>query len=115
MKMTLPFKSLKRVEKKENSHVTRTTRKVIRSKSGNVNREVDLRGLNLEEAIMKVEKYLDDACMAGHDEVTVIHGIGTGVLRKGIKEWLKKNPHVKSMRDGQYGEGGIGVTIVKIK
>lgn len=115
MKMTLPFKSLKRIEKKENSHVTRTTRKVIRSKSGNITREVDLRGLNLEEAIMKVEKYLDDACMAGHDEVTIIHGIGTGVLRKGIKEWLKKNPHVKSMRDGQYGEGGIGVTIVKVK
>lgn len=64
---------------------------------------------------MKVEKYLDDACMAGHDEVTIIHGIGTGVLRRGIKEWLKKNPHVKSMRDGQYGEGGIGVTIVKVK
>ncbi|WP_317315877.1 endonuclease MutS2 [Peptostreptococcus russellii] len=115
MKMTLPFKSLKRIEKKEDSHVTRTTRKVIRSKSGNVTREVDLRGLNLEEAIMKVEKYLDDACMAGHDEVTIIHGIGTGVLRRGIKEWLKKNPHVKSMRDGQYGEGGIGVTIVKVK
>ncbi len=115
MKMTLPFKSLKRIEKKEDINVTRATRKVIRSKSGNVTREVDLRGLNLEEAIMKVEKYLDDACMAGHDEVTIIHGIGTGVLRKGIKEWLKKNPHVKSMRDGQYGEGGIGVTIVKVK
>ena len=115
MKMNLPFKSLKRIDKKESSNVTRTTRKVIRSKSGSVTREVDLRGLNLEEAIMKVEKYLDDACMAGHDEVTIIHGIGTGVLRKGIKEWLKKNPHVKSMRDGQYGEGGIGVTIVKIK
>lgn len=115
MKMNLPYKSLKRIEKKEQSNVTRTTRKIIRSKSGNVKREVDLRGMNLEEAIMKVEKYLDDACMAGHDEVTIIHGIGTGVLKKGISEWLKTNPHVKSMREGKYGEGGIGVTIVTVK
>ncbi len=115
MKMNLPYKSLKRIEKKEESNVTRTTRKIIRSKSGNVKREVDLRGMNLEEAIMKVEKYLDDACMAGHDEVTIIHGIGTGVLKKGISEWLKTNPHVKSMREGKYGEGGIGVTIVTVK
>lgn len=115
MKMNLPYKSLKRIEKKEQSNVTRTTRKIIRSKSGNVKREVDLRGMNLEEAIIKVEKYLDDACMAGHDEVTIIHGIGTGVLKKGISEWLKTNPHVKSMREGKYGEGGIGVTIVTVK
>lgn len=115
MKMNLPYKSLKRIEKKEQSNVTRTTRKIIRSKSGNVKREVDLRGMNLEEAIMKVEKYLDDACMAGHDEITIIHGIGTGVLKKGISEWLKTNPHVKSMREGKYGEGGIGVTIVTVK
>lgn len=115
MKMNLPYKSLKRIEKKDQSNVTRTTRKIIRSKSGNVKREVDLRGMNLEEAIMKVEKYLDDACMAGHDEVTIIHGIGTGVLKKGISEWLKTNPHVKSMREGKYGEGGIGVTIVTVK
>lgn len=115
MKMNLPYKSLKRIEKKEQSNVTRTTRKIIKSKSGNVKREVDLRGMNLEEAIMKVEKYLDDACMAGHDEVTIIHGIGTGVLKKGISEWLKTSPHVKSMREGKYGEGGIGVTIVTVK
>ena len=115
MKMTLPYKALKKIDKKEQSNVTRATRKVIRSKSGNVKREVDLRGLNLEEAIMKVEKYLDDACMAGHDEVTIIHGIGTGVLKKGITQWLKTNSHVKSMREGRYGEGGIGVTIVQIK
>lgn len=115
MKMTLPYKSLKKISKKEKSTVTRATRKVIKSKSGNIKREVDLRGMNLEEAIYEVEKYLDDATMAGHEEVTVIHGVGTGVLKKGIAEILKKNPHVKSMRKGEYGEGGIGVTIVTIK
>ncbi len=115
MKMTLPYKSLKKISKKEKSTVTKATRKVIKSKSGNIKREVDLRGMNLEEAIYEVEKYLDDATMAGHDEVTIIHGVGTGVLKKGITELLKKNPHVKSMRKGEYGEGGMGVTIVTIK
>ena len=115
MKMTLPYKSLKIISKKEKNTVTRTTRQVINSKSGSVERKVDLRGMNLEEATMEVEKYLDDACMAGHEEVTIIHGIGTGILKKGMAQLLKKNPHVKSMRPGQYGEGGVGVTIVTIK
>lgn len=115
MKMTLPYKSLKKIEKKEKQNLTRATRNIVKSKSGNVAREVDLRGLNVEEAIVKVEKYLDDACMAGHEEVTVIHGIGTGILKREITQLLKHNPHVKSMREGKYGEGGIGVTIVKIK
>lgn len=115
IKMTLPYKSLKPLDKKEKTTVTKNTRSIIRSKSGNIKREVDLRGMNLEEAIMAVEKYLDDACMAGHEEVTVIHGIGTGVLKKGIKEHLKNNPHVKKLRAGEYGEGGAGVTIVTVK
>lgn len=115
MKMSLPYKSLKLIAKKEKNTVTKTTRQVINSKSGSVERKVDLRGMNLEEATMAVEKYLDDACMAGHEEVTIIHGIGTGILKKGMTELLKKNPHVKSMRPGQYGEGGAGVTIVTVK
>lgn len=115
MKMTLPYKSLQKIGKQEKKTVTKTTRGIMRSKSGNVSREVDLRGLNLEDAIMKVEKYLDDAAIAGHDEVTIIHGVGTGVLKKGINQWLKKNSHVKSHRAGQYGEGGMGVTIVEVK
>ena len=115
MKMTLPYKSLKKIEKNERQNITKATRNVVRSKSGSVSREVDLRGLNVEDAIMKVEKYLDDACMAGHEEVTIIHGIGTGILKREITQLLKSNPHVSKMREGKYGEGGIGVTIVKIK
>ena len=115
MKMTLPFKALQIAQKDKKSIVTKSTRKIISSKSGSVKSEVDLRGMNLEEAIMEVDKYLDDACVAGLETVTIIHGVGTGVLKKGLQDVLKKNRHVKSQRPGQYGEGGMGVTIVEIK
>ncbi|MCC0668713.1 endonuclease MutS2 [Clostridioides sp. ZZV14-6153] len=115
MKMTLPFKSLQKSHKDVSKNVTKSTRNIIRAKSGNIKSEVDLRGLNLEEAIMEVEKYLDDAYVAGLESVTVIHGIGTGVLKAGLQDILRKNRHVKSQRGGQYGEGGAGVTIVKLK
>ncbi|EQH51360.1 endonuclease MutS2 [Clostridioides difficile] len=115
MKMTLPFKSLQKTRKDVSTNVTKSTRNIIRSKSGSVKNEVDLRGLNLEEAIMEVEKYLDDAYVAGLESVTVIHGIGTGGLKAGLQDILRRNRHVKSQRGGQYGEGGAGVTIVKLK
>ena len=115
MKMTLPFKALQVVQKDKKSIVTKSTRKIISSKSGNVKSEVDLRGMNLEEAIIEVDKYLDDACVAGLETVTIIHGVGTGVLKKGLQDVLKKNKHVKSQRPGQYGEGGMGVTIVELR
>ena len=115
MKMTLPYKSLQKAKKDVKSTVTNATRNVIKSKSGRVKSEVDLRGMTLEEAREEVDKYLDDACLAGLENVTVIHGIGTGVLKAGITEMLKKHKHVKSQRPGQYGEGGMGVTIVTLK
>ncbi|MDD5878763.1 MAG: endonuclease MutS2 [Clostridiales bacterium] len=115
MKMTLPFKSLQKVKKDVKKTVTKSTRNIIKSKSGNVKSEVDLRGMNLEEAIMEVEKYLDDAYVAGLENVTIIHGIGTGVLKSGLQDILRRNRHVKSQRAGQYGEGGAGVTIVTLK
>ena len=115
MKMTLPFKSLQRAKSDPKKVVTKSTRNIIKSKSGKVKPEVDLRGMNLEEAIMEVEKYLDDAYVAGHDNVIIIHGIGTGVLKTGLQDILKRNKHVKSQRPGQYGEGGMGVTVVTLK
>ena len=114
-KMTLPFKSLQKAKKDVKKTVTKSTRNIIKSKSGNVKSEVDLRGMNLEEAIMEVEKYLDDAYVAGLENVTIIHGIGTGVLKSGLQDILRRNRHVKSQRAGQYGEGGAGVTIVTLK
>ncbi len=76
---------------------------------------VDLRGMDSENAMYAVDKYLDEASMAGLNTVTVIHGKGTGVLRNSITDMLKRHPHVKSCRLGNYGEGGTGVTVVELK
>ncbi len=80
-----------------------------------VSSSLDLRGMDSEEAVFKTDKYLDEAYMAGLNEVTIIHGKGTGVLRNSISEMLKRHPHVKKSRLGEYGEGGTGVTVAELK
>ncbi len=85
------------------------------SKTRNVSTEVDVRGQMLEEALMNVEKFIDDCYLAGISPVTIIHGKGTGVLRKGITDMLRRHKHIKSQRPGRYGEGEMGVTIVEIE
>ncbi len=76
--------------------------------------EVHLRRLTVDEALPKLDKYLNDAFMAGLYQVRVIHGKGTGTLRQAVQEQLTKHPLVKSYRTGGYGEGGAGVTIVEL-
>ena len=78
-------------------------------------REVDLRGMNVEEAIIEVDKLLDNSVFSNVSTVTLIHGKGTGVLRSGIHAHLRKHKNVKSFRLGAYGEGEAGVTIVEVK
>lgn len=85
------------------------------AKSMEATTSVDVRGQNLEEATMNVEKFLDDCYLASISPVTVIHGKGTGVLKKGIQQMLKKHKYVKSYRFGTFGEGEDGVTIVELK
>ena len=76
--------------------------------------EVHLRHLTVDEALLKLDKYLHDAFMAGLYRVTVVHGRGTGILQKIVREQLAKHPLVQSYRLGGYGEGGTGVTIVEL-
>lgn len=77
--------------------------------------ECDVRGMALDEAIPVVDQYLDEAVLASLTEVSIIHGKGTGVLRSGIQQHLRRHPHVKSFRLGVYGEGESGVTAVTLK
>ena len=87
----------------------------IKGKNFHVGIELDLRGERYEDAIIRLEKYIDDALLAGHPRVSIIHGKGTGALRKGVQDYLKKHRAVKKIRFGDATEGGTGVTIVEFK
>lgn len=85
------------------------------NKVRNISFEVDLRGLYVDEAIDKVDKFIDDAYLAGMDIISIIHGKGTGALRTGIHEFLRRHSKVKTYRLGEFGEGDAGVTIAELK
>ena len=76
---------------------------------------VDLRGMMSDEAVLTMERYLDNAVMAKLKQVTIIHGKGTGALRQAVQTALKHNKLVKSFRHGNFGEGEMGVTIVELR
>ncbi len=84
------------------------------SKTQSAKTEINVIGLNVEEANRIIDKFLDDSSLANLKEVRIVHGKGTGKLRQGIHTFLKINPHVKSFRMGTFGEGEMGVTIVSI-
>lgn len=87
----------------------------VKNRNSQVKLELDLRGERFEDAIIRTEKYIDDALLANYGRVSIIHGVGTGALRQGIQNYLKKHKRVKSFRFGEAGEGGFGVTVVELK
>lgn len=115
MKVNIHMSNLKRVEAPKAEPKKAGFGRIGKEKSSHISTEIDLRGMSLDDAIENVDKYLDDASISGLHEVMIIHGKGTGVLRSGIHQYLRNNPHVKGYRLGKFGEGENGVTVVEMK
>ncbi|PIC58525.1 endonuclease MutS2 [Sporosarcina sp. P12(2017)] len=113
LKMKLPESGLQYTKpEKEKKQVTVSA---VRGRSEHVKMELDLRGERYEDALARTEKYIDDALLSNYHQVNIIHGKGTGALRQGVQQYLKKHSRVKSYRFGEAGEGGSGVTVVELK
>lgn len=113
LKMKVQEKDLEFIQSekpKVQKHVT-----TIQGRDSNVSIELDLRGERYEDALLRVEKYIDDALLSNYPRVSIIHGKGTGALRQGVQDYLKNHRSVKKIRFGEAGEGGSGVTIVEFK
>ena len=92
-----------------------STGKLRIEKSKAATTEINLLGMTVDEACMELDKFIDNAALARLPSVRIVHGKGTGALRKGVQQYLKRNKHVKSFRLGEYGEGDAGVTIAEIR
>lgn len=118
MKMSVNIKSLRKLgnmqKNDSNTSSINNSNYTKISKSKNIKSEINVIGLNVEEAIFVVDKFLDDCSLAKLQSARIVHGKGTGKLRDGIHKFLRTNPHVKSFRLGGYGEGENGVTIVEL-
>lgn len=107
---------IKRAKTKDREESKTSVQNIIKNRmSKNIKTEIDLRGKNIEEARQDLDFYLDDAYLAGLKEVRIIHGKGTGVLRKGVEDYLRTHKMVLEFRQGDFNEGGTGVTIASIK
>lgn len=118
MKIKVPLSELmldETVEKEKPNQGRSVNSKARAGKSQYISAEIDCRGQTVDEGIGNIDKYLDDAYLAGMKQVMIIHGKGTGALRNAVQSFLAKNPHVKSYRPGKYGEGEMGVTVVELK
>lgn len=117
LKTRVPLDNLRLVDKpkKKKTNKTRTFKAKTDKSSMKIETVCDLRGMNVEEGIMVLDRFIDTQVRCGLEEFTVIHGKGTGVLRKGVRKFLSSHPQVKEHRLGAFGEGEDGVTIVKLK
>jgi len=114
MKINVPMPSLIPIAERETETEKIKFASIAARKAREISTELDLRGLTVDEAFLKVDNYLDDAKLAGMKTVTLIHGKGTGALRRGIKEMLESRTDIKSFRLGNIDEGGSGVTVVEL-
>ena len=115
MKVTMRLSELRAVTNKKEDQSNTYQSHMKAAKARTVKNEVSLRGMTADEAEVELSKFLDDACLANLEEIKIIHGLGTGVLKKMVYDFLKKDHRVKEQRLGGYYEGGAGVTIAKLK
>jgi len=115
MKLNVPLENCRLLDDAPVKTKTDSRSGVSLAKSQETSRQIDIRGTNIEEAETILDKYLDDAVLAGLDEAIIIHGKGTGALRKGIRIYLKAHRSVKEIHIGEANQGGDGVTVVKLK
>ena len=115
MKMAVNIKQLSVLNKKKKDEKVYNKVREFSAKSATISSEIDVRGNNTEEAISIIDKYLDDAAISSLNQVRIIHGKGTGALRKGLHEYFKRHPHVKNFEDAAYNEGGSGATVIQLK
>lgn len=109
------IKDIERSESKEEVKVEKKTKFINKAKSKNISSEINLIGRTVDEAILLLDKYLDDAYLARLKEVRIIHGKGTGTLRDAVRKYLQNSKHVIEYREADYTEGGSGATVAVIK
>lgn len=112
LKMKLPETDLLQIEQEAEPKRRVSVR---RTSSGGVSTEIDVRGERVEEAINRVDKYIDQALLANYPKVTIIHGMGTGAVRKGVHQFLRKHSQINTFEDAPANQGGSGATIVTFK
>ncbi|MDO4813854.1 MAG: endonuclease MutS2 [Gemella sp.] len=112
MKITAKLKDLRKIKKEKTKSRSVTISQKTVTKVG---LDVNVIGENTESALRIIEDYLDKVLLSGYDTFTIIHGVGSGILKKNIAEYLKNNRYVAAYRSGGEGEGGLGVTIVEMK
>ena len=102
------------VELREEEEI-KARRPSVSKTSKHVPLELDIRGNNMIEAESVIDKYIDNAILNGRNEITIIHGKGTGALRTGVQKLLESHPNIDEFRLGKHDEGGHGVTVAKLK
>ena len=112
---TVNYKDLELLDAKKEAPQEKPKDHYSINKAATISPEINLLGCTVDEGIQRLEKYLDDAMIAGLSSVRVVHGKGTGALRKGIHEYLRRQKFVKSYHLAEFGEGDAGVTIVEFR
>ena len=118
IKMWADFDNLRLKSRNSASDEFKKTRRVsgiVSRGKRTVSGEIDLRGMASDEALMELDRYIDNAVLSGISTVTIIHGKGTGTLRKAVQAHLRTHRNIASYRTGTFGEGETGVTIAEIK